>query len=171
MPNACCAPDCRVGYKDTKKKKEEETENDHAQSVIEKPAGETSDETPQETPNIATFGFPKHDKEPELRARWIARVPRNDRRWITKSADVTAKLYLCEKHFMPEDIICDSTDTNSRRKRKSDQLCKKRVKPGALPCLWPRADHLSKPTTPRPTTLATSEARFENAQTGWPLLY
>ena len=164
MPNACCAPDCRVGYKDTKKKKEEEIENDHPQSVIEKPAGETSDETPQETPNIATFGFPKHDKEPELRARWIARVPRNDRRWITKSADVTAKLYLCEKHFMPEDIISDSTDTNSRRKRKSDQLCKKRVKPGALPCLWPRADHLSKPTTPRPTTLATSEARFENAQ-------
>ena len=88
MPNACCAPHCRVGYKDAKKKKEEQTESNNEESGVENPAGETANETPEETPSYAVFGFPKHDQEPELRARWIARAPRNDKRWTKMTANV-----------------------------------------------------------------------------------
>ena len=155
MPNTCCGIGCKTGYKSRKKKKDE-------------PEGQENDDQEEQTnepPKLTLFSFPKHDKDPELRARWIARVPRHDSRWLEITANVNAKLYLCEKHFLPGDIITDSTDTNTRRKRKSEELNKKRVKPGGLPSLWPDAPaHLSKVTVPRPTSLATSCARSENAE-------
>ena len=71
----------------------------------------------------------------------------------------TQKLHLCENHF-----ITKSTDSNNRRKRKKgpDSLKRKRQKADALPCIWPGAPQLSKLTSPRPTSLSSSESRLEN---------
>ena len=75
-----------------------------------------------------------------------------------------SKLFICEKHFQESDIVATSTDSNNRRKRKkqSEVLGHKRLKEDAVPCLWPGSPHLSKITSPHPTTFASSESRREN---------
>ena len=67
---------------------------------------------------------------------------------------------------MPSDIIDESTDSNSRRKKKKNsKLSRKRVKDDALPCIWPDLpEHLTKVVTPRPTSLSSSESRQGNAK-------
>jgi len=100
------------------------------------------------------FSFPS---DPEKRAIWVSKVPRQN--W---KPSASAKLFLCEKHFHHEDIVTSSKDSNPRRKRKrkSDNLMEKRLRDGAMPCIWPNvAAH--KIPTPRPTKCTTSSARKE----------
>ena len=137
MVNKCVAPNCDYNYESEKKKSALNCNNE----------------------TIGIFEFPKHVVDPEKRSRWIACVP-NENWYVSK----TQKLHFCENHFRPEDVITKSTDSNNRRKRKkgSDSLKRKRLKADALPCIWPGAPHLSKLTSPRPTSLSSSESRLEN---------
>ena len=92
---------------------------------------------------------------------WIARVPREN--WNPKE---NANIFLCERHFMPSDIINGSMDSNSRRKKnKTSKLYQNRIKEDALPCIWPDLPaHLTKVITPRPTSFSSSGSRRENAK-------
>ena len=57
-------------------------------------------------------------------------------------------------------------DSNTRRKKaKRNKLSRKRLKDGALLCIWPSLpSHLTKIVTPRPTSLASIESRQENSK-------
>ena len=139
MVNKCQAPECNYNYESERKKRKSQPKWER----------------------ISIFEFPKHKDDPERRRKWISRVPRV---WNPKDDQ---SLFICEKHFRPEDIIRESTDTNSRRKRKKDsnQLYTKRYSDIAIPCIWPDApSHLTNVTPSRVTTCATSELREENAQ-------
>ena len=167
MPNVCNAPGCRTGYQKRKKKKKKENEEcsepEDGTSCTEGEIPCAEEEIPgTKEASIAVFKFPSHDEEPERRAQWIARVPRDY--W---KPDATAKIFLCEKHFMPDDIVEESQDTNPRRKkkRKTEKLARKQLKPDAMPCRWPTLpDRLNKIVTPRPTSFASSESRQENLE-------
>ena len=152
MPNSCRAPGCKAGYKPRKKKRKKD---------IDSSDSETDTATVAGGEKITLFSFPSHKSEPERRARWIARVPGDD--WHPKEDE---NIFLCEKHFMPNDILDESTDSNSRRKKKKNsKLSRKRVKDDALPCIWPDLpEHLTKVVTPRPTSLSSSESRQGNAK-------
>ena len=155
MPNTCSAPGCKAGYKPSKKRKKTDGPDD-AVDDANNPSGDDDAEE-----KISLFSFPSHDSAPERRARWISRVPRDE--WHPGEK---AKIFLCEKHFHASDIITDSIDSNSRRKKtKQSKLCHKRLKDDAVPCIWPTLPgHLTKIVTPRPTTLASSESRQENTK-------
>ena len=155
MPNTCAAPGCRTGYKPKKRRKTSLPDS-------EKDEEEAQENDDSETEKLSIFIFPSHEKEPERRKTWIAKVPRKD--WKPRETD---KIYLCEKHFMPTDIIIESTDTNNRRKRKKDSntLTQKRLRENAIPCNWPNNPaHLSNPPTARPTSSASSDVRRENTE-------
>ena len=142
---------------DTKQKKKKDN---HAGEIDKDNAGEINNEV-KKSEKKALFGFPKHDVDPEKRARWIARVPR--KKW---NPSEKSDLFLCENHFLSRDIITTSTDTNIRRtKMSSGELKRKRLTDDAMPCIWPDApEYLSKITSPRPTSLASSDARSENVR-------
>ena len=78
-----------------------------------------------------------------------------------------SNIFLCEDHFLSSDIVSASTDSNTRRKRKrsNDALSKKRLKDDAVPCIWPGLPaHLTKLSSPRPTSCTSSESRHENTR-------
>ena len=138
MVNKCVAPACNYNYESERKRRKLQ------------PPGERT----------GIFEFPKHNNEPEKRARWIACVPREN--WLPTD---TQALHICEKHFQVCDVVTSSTDSNNRRKRKkgSDALSRKRLRDDAVPCIWPGVpSHLSKIVSPRPTTYSSSESRMEN---------
>ena len=96
MPNTCRAPNCNTGYRPRKKQRKE---NDDAD-------GDPADEIPvTDEKKFALFKFPAHKDDPEKRAKWIARVPRDE--W--KPAHDT-DLFLCEKHFLASDIVEETID-------------------------------------------------------------
>ena len=182
MTNSCCAPNCELVINHPVKRRKRRTRSKARKKMqrktcqmlskktslkmkrktSQKMSEKTSPKMPSVPKKISTFGFPKHKTEPERRASWIARVPREN--WHPKD---DAKIFLCEKHFLPTDIIVTSSDTNSRRKRKktTEMLTHKRLKDSAMPCIWPGSPlHLSKIPTPRPTSYASSESRSENIQ-------
>ena len=108
------------------------------------------------------FEFPDHKTDQQRRATWIARVPRDN--WHPKE---DSNIFLCEDHFLSSDIVSASTDSNPRRKRKrnSDALSKKRLKDGAVLCILPGLPaHLTKLSSPRPTSCTSSESRQENTR-------
>ena len=57
-----------------------------------------------------------------------------------------------------------TTPIRGVRKRTTEKLTRKHLKPGAVPCVWPGADHLTKSVIPRPTSFASSESRQENVE-------
>ena len=97
MPNRCRAPNCNTGYRPRKKQRKENDDTD----------GDPADEIPvTDEKKFALFKFPAHKDDPEKRAKWIARVPRDE--W--KPAHDT-DLFLCEKHFLASDIVEESMET------------------------------------------------------------
>ena len=73
---------------------------------------------------------------------------------------------ICHKHFLCTDYESERTDQNSSRKFKKGELHLWKLKPDAVPSVWPDLpSHLTKkPPNPRSTTLATFEARQHNVQ-------
>jgi hypothetical protein len=140
MPDRCQAPNCDYNYNSEIKKRK-------SQSVEER---------------RGIFEYPKANvKDQDSRRKFLSHIPRH---WSPGENQV---IHLCESHFKPEDVISHSTDSNPRRKRKKEttKLKHKRIKDGAIPCIWPGApSYLTNITTPRPTTYSSSEAREENAQ-------
>ena len=106
-----------------------------------------------DNPNIVLFQFPDERTYPQQRALWISKVPRAN--W---QANKKRNLYLCEKHFHPDDIRSNSVD---KRRKRATPLKRKRLKDGVVPTIWPNLpDYLSPPpVSARPTSIATSEAR------------
>ena len=100
-------PGCSTGYKPKKPKKEnlvnaecaKNPENDGVPNDDNEKENEQKPEEEQE--KYALFGFPKHDTEPELRARWIARVPRCDKKWLQIKSNHQEK-----SCFVARDIFC-----------------------------------------------------------------
>ena len=81
--------------------------------------------------------------------------------------EVTDHTRICHKHFLPKDYESERTDKQSRRKVRKGQLVLWKLKPDAVPSVWPcLPNHLTTPPpNPRPTTLGTSsEARQLNDQ-------
>ena len=109
MPNSCRAPGCKAGYKPRKKKRKKDIDSSDSETDTAAVAGGEK---------ITLFSFPSHKSEPERRARWIARVPRDD--WHPKEDE---SIFLCEKHYMPNDIIDESTDSIIGVKRRKTLNC------------------------------------------------
>ena len=78
MLNTSMAPKCRSGYRLKKSKNAESSSN--SDSIDE--------------PKFAIFLFPAHDRDPDSRKKWIAKVPRESWRPLP-----TAKHFLCEEEF------------------------------------------------------------------------
>ena len=91
MVNKCIARNCHYNYDSERKRRKLRTEYE----------------------KISIFAYPKHEENPEKRAKWIAKVPREN--WHPKNE---SKLFICEKDFQESDIVATSTDSNNRRKRK-----------------------------------------------------
>ena len=112
----CCAPGCKTGYK-----------NDPNRD----PHG----------PVISMFRFPK-ETDKNLRAQWIARLPRED-------YEPTKNSRLCARHFLDSDFRVERSDNNPRR-NESINMKYKYLKDDAIPSQWPGCpQNLSKPVSSR----------------------
>ena len=131
------APGCEEGYKKIKEKRGSNTEE----------LG-VNDGTVKEKVNL--FKFPD---EP-MKAKWAARVPRL--KW-TPSINAC----LCEKHFLPSDFKEERDDKTRGRAQKRGALIRKRLKPDAIPSIWPNLPSYLSQETPPPhiTPMATSTSR------------
>ena len=74
------------------------------------------------------FGFPKHDFDTERRRKQILTVTRNNRKACEKYP-----IFICKKHFRPEDIVSKSKESNTPQKRKENQLSSKIKDTARLP--------------------------------------
>ena len=149
MTKSCCAPRYRNGYKKCKaKKKKNQTVSDDAKKVENEVI--VCDDEKEEKRKIYMFEFPDQKTDQQRRVTWIACAPLDN--WHPKE---DSNIFLCEDHFLSSDIVSASTDSNPWRKRKrsSDALSKKR--PG-LPA------HLTKLSSPLPTSCTSSKSRQEN---------
>ena len=90
---------------------------------------------------------------------WENKVPRKN--WTS-----SANSAICERHFLPSDYVTKRDDKQSRRvKKKGTDLIYRKLKPDAVPSVWPGLPPLTKPPPiPRSTTLACSAARQENIE-------
>ena len=137
MVNNCVAPGCEEGYEKIKEKRGSNTEELGVNDGTVKEKG-------------SLFKFPD---EP-MKAKWAARVPRL--KWTP-----SIKACLCEKHFLPSDFIEERDDKTRGRAQKRGALIRKRLKPDAVPSIWPNLpSYLSQETPPpRVTMMATSTSR------------
>ena len=101
---------------------------------------------------IATFSFPTNE---EQKQKWIAAIPRKD--WqVTKNSKV------CAKHFVDSDIENQSKDYHEKRRedRPSQSLKRLRLKPGAIPRIFPNLpEYLSTTKSLERSKGSTSTAR------------
>ena len=100
--------------------------------------------------------FPEDKKKLAI---WKSKIPR-------ENFDVSIHTRICHKHFLRTDYESERTDQNSSRKFKKGELHLWKLKPDAVPSVWPDLpSHLTKkPPNPCSTTLATFEARQHNGQ-------
>ena len=107
---------------------------------------------------IALFQFPK---EANLRKKWIAAIPRKN--WIPSYLH-----RIFAKHFIKEDIQSVSVDQREQKKTDEEKILKcVRLKPTAIPSIFPGLpDYFSKNTpAPRSTSASASSRRdVENAR-------
>jgi hypothetical protein len=145
MPTTCVIPGCRSGYRKTKSEKQSvETDEDE---------------------RITFFKFPEENNS-EVRNKWITVVKKLRKDW-----EHTQYSRICHKHFDSHCFILESTDSNIRRKKSriSNQLSYRRLRPTAVPHLFPSLPfylsfEVSKPrtnTTSRESRQASAEARQE----------
>ena len=102
--NYCVAPGCEVGGRKRKKKKKIEPGSGEDSVVVAK-----DEETNLKQPTAThAFHFPSDAK---LRKIWELKVSGNNFKASSNSI-------LCDKHFVDDDFVKASTDTNTYRKRK-----------------------------------------------------
>ena len=79
--------------------------------------------------NVTYHSFPL--KNEELLCNWLKNIAR-------KNFKPSKYSKLCSLHFKADDFIKVSHDSNQRRKRKrdSEHLCYRRLKPGAVPSIF-----------------------------------
>ena len=118
-------------------------------------------QTLKEKPKKITFHrFPISDES--LNAIWISKIPRSNWEWNDNSRR-------CSKHFSPSDYKKESSDSNRSQEEKDSKklsyLQKRILKADAVPSIWPGLplDLTKKPVKARPTTLALSTSREDNA--------
>ena len=98
----------------------------------------------------SVFTFPKDN---EMRQKWIRAVPRAN--W-----DVSGNSAICELHFHASDFKESREDNNhSRVSAKGEELCRKELKPDAVPSVWPSCPSYLSSNTPRRSQKATAENR------------
>ena len=104
------------------------------------------------------FKFPT---DPSQREKWRSAIPR--RNFIPNENH-----RVCEKHFREFDFETTSIDMRASRRdnRPSPILQKKRLKPSAVPSVFPECPkYLSKPEkAPRPSTATADSRRIEENQ-------
>ena len=147
MVNYCVAPGCEGGRKRKKKKKNEPGSG--GDSVVVAKDEETNSKQPTAT---YAFHFPSDAK---LRRIWELKVPRNNFKASSNSV-------LCDKHFVDDDFVEASTDTNTYRKRKKKREGltpkRKQLKKCVIPSLWAEwPEHLSKTPKKRPMKRSSQE--------------
>ena len=79
-----------------------------------------------------------------------------------KPRTVKKSSQLWSKHFLPSDYKDQSTDSNSGRKRKKciEELQRKRLKPDAIPSIWPGLEHHApKEVAPRSKNMSLPSCR------------
>jgi len=99
--------------------------------------------------------FHTFPQDAELREKWIRAIPRKDFVPSTYSR-------LCSLHFQPCDFVDVRTDSNkSRLQNKSSTPLRRRLKPDAVPSIFPNtpAYFTKTPGVQRSTTKATSSSR------------
>ena len=102
--------------------------------------------------HVTLHSFPQ---DAELREKWIRAIPRKDFVPSTYSR-------LCSLHFQQCDFLDARTDSNkSRLKNKSCTPLRRRLKPDAVPSVFPNTPaYLTKsPAVQRSTTKATSSSK------------
>ena len=105
----------------------------------------------QKTSNkISVFRF---TKDPMLKQKWISAIPRKN--WA-----VNDSTRICALHFEKNNFITDSTDGNSRRhnKHNSKALKQARLKPNAVPHIFPHLPKYLSTNTSAPRTTACPSA-------------
>ena len=108
--------------------------------------GYSSNKNPEKVP---LFRFPKDE---ELREAWITAIPR-------EKFVVTSCTRVCAKHFYSADIQLVHADGNARRKHKHRELQFVRLKPGAVPKIFPGC--------PKYLTKSSTEMRRTSASASW----
>ena len=76
---------------------------------------------------VAKFKFPV---DAERRKKWICAVPRKE--W-----EPTKNSVLCEKHFLDSDFLINRDDKTRGRIQKRGELHRRKLKPTAIPSVWP----------------------------------
>ena len=90
--------------------------------------------------SASVFRFPS-DKT--MRERWIRAIPR-------LNFNPCDNHRVCSEHFSSYDFITSSGDTNSTRNKNSSCLKRLRLKPSAVPHIFPNCpSYLSSVSTPR----------------------
>ena len=116
-------------------------------------------EKKQENGEKEKIHWHKFPEDKKKLAVWKSKIPR-------ENFNVSIHTRICHKHFLRTDYESERTDQNSSRKFKKGELHLWKLKPDAVPSVWPDLpSHLKKkPPNPRSTTLATFEARQHNVQ-------
>uniref|UniRef100_A0A0K2VC50 Zgc:153292 [Danio rerio] n=1 Tax=Lepeophtheirus salmonis TaxID=72036 RepID=A0A0K2VC50_LEPSM len=121
----CCCPGCKSGTRYRGKKKQK----------IEA------------IKNRAKVSFHKLPKDLEILSTWLRRIPRKN--WKPNN-----NTRICSNHFDPSCFIIERVDSNSTRKKKGGNLKHQRLKPDAIPTMFPNLP--SYLSTPAPTMRSTS---------------
>ena len=142
MVNKCSAYGCRSGYSSN------ETSSQEGPSTSSQilPAKEVS--------------LHKFPTEPELLGKWIKAIHRDTDNWKPSSNS-----RMCSLHFHDHDFIKTSQDSDflKRNKLQSKQLTKKRLKPDAVPSIFPNCpSYLTMKMPNIRSTNLTSENRLRN---------
>ena len=158
MPNACVAPNCKVGYKPKKKKKKKVGD----ENGVEDADGERGEQEKSTVAKHHTYHFPDEKAERELWEKWKNAVPRkeaNVKDWKGPSKHSV----LCDKHFLPSDFKEEPLDSNTSRKYSKGSMKRRELKPNAVPSQWSGCPNLlsKPPPVERPTSSTTSDARHE----------
>ena len=99
---------------------------------------------------VTSHRFPKNV---ESRQKWIKAIPRAN--WIPAPS-----ARICSLHFEQSDFFSDRQDSNVYRKK--TELTRRRLKPNAVPHIFPNCpSYLSKPKPAERPTAAQSETRIK----------
>lgn len=99
-------------------------------------------------------------KNKRLLELWIQRNPRNDF-FPSKYSR------LCSLHFEDSDFVTTSQDTNHRRRRRASNRLKVRyLKPGAVPSIFPKLECVTEENSDRGVSSCTSLSKRSMVKSG-----
>lgn len=99
-------------------------------------------DAPQDNRNSSAsiFSFPSDES---MRERWIRAIPR-----LNFNPGINHRV--CSEHFSSNDFTTASKDTNSTRSKRSTALKRLRLKPSAVPHIFPKPPNTFSPSNPQP---------------------